>query len=150
MVRVIVISLLLVGGINAQEYRSLPPPGVYPYAFHDSVKVAGGEADTSGSYDFYGGDLYAFEAQYTALDDSTNIKVYADFSYDGERWFLSVGLDTMIVSGQTDTVVSKRLNVFPDYPVFVRGRVVNDGETTDTIAVRTVLIIHRLGLLRLR
>ena len=117
----------------------------------DSVAVAGGESDTSRSFSANGHSLIAYTAFYRSRNDSINMEVYADFSEDGKRWpaAATVGLDTVIVSGETDADESKRMNTFPDFHRYSRIRVNSLAASTDTVDVIIQIVPHYFGGLRL-
>jgi len=117
----------------------------------DSTALAGGESDTTrGIILMRSVDMAAYMAQYTSRNDSTNILVRADFSADGERWVHTITLDSVLVSGTTDSTEAKRLDDFPDWPIYCRVRTTNNAvATSDTVDVYSWLILHYLAKPRL-
>uniref|UniRef100_A0A6M3IJB9 Uncharacterized protein n=1 Tax=viral metagenome TaxID=1070528 RepID=A0A6M3IJB9_9ZZZZ len=137
-----ILLLLFLAGTAWGRSIPLPPPGHYSEKMHDSVAVSGSKIDTSygAGVQLGGADMCGYVGCFTSRNDSINLVILADFSNDGIHWYETVPIDTIVVSGETDTTVAEAFEGYRDWLPFVRTRVKGAMTSTDTVDVQVWLV----------
>ena len=144
-IKVFVLVLLFLTCAYGQE-ENQRRPGVYVDGRDSVVVLAGKEFVSLGKIRTFGFDTFGIFAKYDAVA-GTEMKayVYLDLSPDSKRYYLSVPIDTLDVSGtsveDTRIQVKDRVTLLPAWATSGRWRVANfSTEAGNRIAVQIWLV----------